>query len=77
MRTYCCPLLVASENRNVATVRNTIWTTSTHTAAVVVVVVVLSELQQRLAGSDVRAYMQHVAAAAQYSSSRDIDECDG
>ena len=42
-------------------VRNTIWTISTHTA----VVVVLSELQQRLAGTKPRAckYMQHVAAA--------------
>ena len=49
------------ENRTVAMVKNTIWTISTHTA----VAVVLSELQQRLAGTKTRAckYMQHVAAA--------------
>ena len=60
MRTYCCLLSAACENRTVAMVRNTIWTISTHTA-----VVVLSELQQRLAGTKPRAckYMQHVAAA--------------
>ena len=54
-------ICAACENRTVAMVRNTIWTISTHTA----VVVVLSELQQRLAGTKPRAckYMQHVAAA--------------
>ena len=77
MRTYCRPLLAACENRAVAMVRNTIWTISTHSA---VVLLLLSELQQRLAGqprawmgSHVRAYMQHVAAAAEYSSSRGVD----
>ena len=40
----------ACENRTVAMVRNTIWTIPTHTAAVV-----LSELQQRLAGTKPRA----------------------
>ena len=58
MRTYCCLLSAACENRTVAMVRNTIWTISTHTA-----VVVLSELQQRLAGTKPRAckYTQHVS----------------
>ena len=60
MRTYCYLLLAACENRPVAMVRNTIWTISTHTA-----VAVLSELQQRLAGTKPRAckYIEHVAAA--------------
>ena len=52
MRTYCCLLLPARENRPVAMVRNTIWTISTHTA---VVLLILSELQQRLAGTKPRA----------------------
>ena len=62
MRTYCCLLLAACENRPVAMVRNTIWMISTHTA---VVLLILSELRQRLAGTKPRACknMQHVDAA--------------
>ena len=62
MRTYCCLLLAACENRPVAMVRNTIWKISTHTA---VVLLILSELRQRLAGTKPRACknMQHVDAA--------------
>ena len=62
MRTYCCLLLAACENRPVAMVRNTIWMISTQTA---VVLLILSELRQRLASTKPRAckYMQHVDAA--------------
>ena len=62
MRTYCCLLLAACENRPVAMVRNTIWMISTHTA---IVLLILSELRQRLACTKPRACknMQHVDAA--------------
>ena len=52
MRTYCCPLLTASENRTVARIRNIIWAISILTA----VVAQLFELQKRLAGQP-RAWM--------------------
>ena len=63
-----CPRLAACENRTVAMVKNTIWTISTHTAAVLL----LSELQKRLAGQP-RAYMRHVvvAAATEYSPTKE------
>ena len=72
MRTYCCPLLGAYENRTVAMVRNTIGTISTYSSSITtVVVLLLSELRKRLAGQP-QAYMRHVAAAAEYRSSREI-----